>query len=245
MMRTAITAALTLLLASAAAAQQAQPEQPAANPPAQAPPSPAVPSDSQPSQPQPAPTLDDLLGITPGGKPGSAKPAPPPQDPAKAALEQKLTNKEISQAFVQAVALMGQTAERIQESRDTSITTQRMQEDVIRKLDVLIAQAQKQKSQSRSQSKSNQEQDPRQQPQQQQQSQNSGKPDGGQQNQAADPPPGSSGQLGPEMAQGAAWGALPGRVRDALLQGNADKYSAMYQKWTEAYYRRIAEEAGK
>ena len=46
-------------------------------------------------------------------------------------------------------------------------------------------------------------------------------------------------------ARGAAWGSLPARLRDALLQGNEDRYSNLYQKWTEAYYRRLAEEANK
>jgi hypothetical protein len=29
------------------------------------------------------------------------------------------------------------------------------------------------------------------------------------------------------------------------VQGNTDKYSAIWQKWTEAYYKRLAEDANK
>ena len=42
---------------------------------------------------------------------------------------------------------------------------------------------------------------------------------------------------------GAAWGALPDRLRGALLQGVADQYSALYERLTERYYQRLAEEA--
>ena len=57
------------------------------------------------------------------------------------------------------------------------------------------------------------------------------------------PPAREDGSLRPqEAADLAAWGALPARVRDALMQGAADKYSTMYQRLTESYYRRLAEE---
>ena len=41
----------------------------------------------------------------------------------------------------------------------------------------------------------------------------------------------------------AAWGNLPERVRDSLLEGSSDYFSALYEAMTEAYYKRIAEEA--
>jgi hypothetical protein len=238
-MRTTIAIVSLLTFAGAASAQQGEPA-PKPEPPPQQTPEKAP----QPSQP----SLDDLLGITPSKKPEPAKPVPSPQDPTKAALDRKLTNQEIGQAFLQAVRLMEETARRLQESSDTSITTQRMQEDVIRKLDLLIAQAEKQQSQSQSRSSRPQDQDPSEQPPQQQPQPSEGQSSEQKNNSdssQADPPSRREGPLGPDVAHGAAWGALPARVRDALLQGNSDKYSSMYQKWTEAYYRRIAEEAGK
>jgi uncharacterized membrane protein YdbT with pleckstrin-like domain len=141
---------------------------------------------------------------------------------------------------------MDQTAVRLETSRDTSITTQRMQEEIVRKLDIMIAQAQKQRQQRQQQKQQQSNSDPQDQPaqqnaQQQQAQQPSNEPAGDTQT-----PPGRQGeQLSAEVARGAAWGALPARMRDALLQGNSDKYSSTYQKWTEAYYRKLAEEAGK
>jgi hypothetical protein len=41
----------------------------------------------------------------------------------------------------------------------------------------------------------------------------------------------------------AAWGNLPERVRDSLLEGSSDYFSSLYEAMTEAYYKKIAEEA--
>ena len=41
----------------------------------------------------------------------------------------------------------------------------------------------------------------------------------------------------------AEWGNLPPRTRDMVQQGVREKMSSVYRRWTEAYYRRIAEEA--
>jgi hypothetical protein len=227
--------------------------------PAPPPPSPAQPAAAPGGEPEtkpPAaapeaqPSLDELLGISPD-RPPSALPEgdspPAAADPVRTALERKLTAREVSEQFEQAVQLMGDAAQRLNISRDTGIDTQRMQDEIIRKLDMLIQSAQQQRQQSRSSSSSSQSRDPSQQPAQPQgQSQVN---EGGQ---ASDPqseamPPGNSGaQPSPDVAaRGAAWGSLPERVRDALLQGNADQYSSLYQRWTEAYYRRLAEEANR
>ncbi len=201
----------------------------------------------QPPAPIQPPTLDDLLGLPKdkaAPKPG-AKPRPEAVDPSKEDLNRKLSATEAADQFKQAVQLMGETAERIQASRDTGLATQRLQEDILRKLDQLIKAAeQNQKQQSKS-SQSKQQQDQKQQPSQQQQSQRNpnakeAAPD------TMDPPARKEANPTPGVAaRGAAWGALPTRLREALLQGNEDKYSSLYQKWTEAYYRRLAEDANK
>jgi hypothetical protein len=197
--------------------------------------------------PAPQPSLDELLGLTPD-KP--AKPegdAPPPSaDPVRTALDRKLTAREVSEQIEQAVQLMGDTALRLSTSRDTGIETQRMQDEIIRKLDMLIQSAQQQQQQQRSSSSSSNG-DPSQQPAQpqgQQQTNQGGQAEDSQSE--AMPPAGGDAKPNPEIAaRGAAWGSLPERVRDALLQGNADQYSSLYQRWTEAYYRRLAEEANR
>lgn len=58
-----------------------------------------------------------------------------------------------------------------------------------------------------------------------------------------DGPPKQEGPLRPALDSArAAWGSLPARVRDMLLQGSDDPFSARYKAMTEAYYRRLAEE---
>lgn len=41
-----------------------------------------------------------------------------------------------------------------------------------------------------------------------------------------------------------AWGNLPAQVRGQLSQGVSDPFSAVYQRLTEAYYQRLAHQAG-
>jgi hypothetical protein len=222
-----------LVLSWTAAAQQ--------SPPAQEPEK--TPPQKQPEQP---PTLDELLGLTKPGEPGKPEGAKRPEatDPSKKELDRKLSLREAAEQFEQAIELMGETADRIEVSRDTGLPTQRMQEDIIRKLDQMIQSAEQNMQQSRSRSRSQrQQQQQQQQPSQSQQRQQSqGEPD----ENAPEPPPRQDGPLGAgAQSRGAAWGALPQRFRDALRQGDADKYSAWYRKWTEAYYKRLAEDAAR
>lgn len=255
MNRLTLTIAAALACSAGALAQ----DKPAATPPSQ--PAPEQPAATKPQQPaappaSPAPapgqpTLDELLGLPkqkPEDKP-TEKPRPDPVDPTKTDLERKLSSREVAEGFKVAIELMGETADRIQTSRDTGLTTQRMQEDIIRKLDQLIKAAEQQQQQQRQSSRSRGQRDQQQnQPNQQQQQspterQEAGK---GDPNETLDAPPGQDAAPNPgTAARGAAWGSLPERVRDALTQGDADKYSALYRKWTEAYYRRLAEEANK
>ncbi|MFN0133087.1 MAG: hypothetical protein ACKVW3_11260 [Phycisphaerales bacterium] len=191
---------------------------------------------------QAEPTLDELLGLKEAGKAGAAP------DPSRQALDQKLSAKEAEEQYDQAVRLMGDVAERLVSASDAGLDTQRMQESILRKLDQLIKQAEqnRQKSKSKSKSKSKQQQQNQEQQEQPDQAsqQESGKEPGSQAApNTAEPPPGQGAAPGSEaLSRGAAWGALPARVRDALVQGNADRYSALYQRWTEAYYKKLARE---
>ena len=222
------------------------------------PPSPSEPA--KPAEPSPSPgpptefDLDKLLGL-PGKKPeGTPQPGaetPKPADEQATDLAKRLTKPELDEAFRQAVDLMGRAADRLETAQDASLTTQRLQEDALRQLDQLIKQAeqnqqqkrqkQKQQQQQQQQQQQNQPNQPQQQRQgrQQQQRQQEGR---GTNTQELPAPPRRDGDLGPEAARGAAWGSLPARVRDALQQGNSDKYSTLYQRLTELYYQRLAEE---
>jgi hypothetical protein len=202
------------------------------------------------------PSLDDLLG-TKGDKPASPAPAPAtlpedgaattPPDPARANLDRVLSGEEIGEAFKQAVALMGDAAKRLEGGKDPGLDTQRVQEDVIRRLDQLLSSLQQQQSSSSSSSSSQGQQDAQGQKSQPSQRKPGSKPGseqpGGEGNQESQGPPRQEGPLRPGLDSArAAWGALPARVRDMLLQGSEDRFSARYQAMTEAYYRRLAEE---
>jgi hypothetical protein len=197
-------------------------------------------------EPKPQPSLDDLLGIPKDkAKTKDGKAAPEQVDPTRNALDRKLSMDEAQEAFKQAVDMMGETATRIKDGRDTGLATQRLQEDIIRKLDMLISAAERQQQQKKSKSKKQQQ--PQQEQDQANQQQNNRQPHG---KEAApdtiDPPSAEAANPRPgTAARGALWGNLPERVRNALLQGHDETYSSLYRKWTEAYYKKLAEEANK
>lgn len=199
---------------------------------------PAEPKNEPPKDPLPTPpTLDELLGLPKSGEPGKA---PDAQDPLKADLDRKLAPEEVGEQFQQAVQLMQQTAHRLRTAGDTGVTTQRLQEEIIRRLDQIIASAEQQQQQQSSASSSSSKS--QQQRQQQPQSSQAQARDG--ENRGQVDPPGRQDGSGRTLqpGAGAAWGNLPEHVRDALVQGLSDRFSSMYQSLTEAYYKRLAEE---
>lgn len=207
-----------------------------------------------PKSPAAQPTLDELLGLP--TSPGDS-PAPPSGSPDQhaAELDEALKGEKIAEAFAQATKLMGDVAKRLQGSGeaakgDPGVDTQRLQEDIIKKLEQVLdgmQQQQQQSSSSKSKPKpGDQQQEPQNSPsraqqqqqlQQQQQGENKGESMG---------PERQDGQLRPGLEGAkAAWGSLPERVRDMLLQGAGDRFSSKYQSLTEAYYRKLAEEKDK
>lgn len=226
------------------AARIVQPPAPAGDPKAVPPGEPSPADPTRPAEPKPAdvPSLDDLLGI----KPGPGEPIAPAPDSAREELDRLLRAEEIGDAFKQAVTLMGDAAKRLEESKDTGLTTQRVQEDVIRRLDQLLASLERNQS---SQSQSSQSEDDKQgQKNQPNQAKKSSKQTGQQTTQGDgtqewEGPPKQEGALRPGLDSArAAWGSLPARVRDMLLQGSSDRFSSKYDELTRAYYKRLAEE---
>ena len=193
---------------------------------------------------EPLPSLDELLGL-------EDKESPKPEhevdtDAADAELNRELAQeKPIADEFLEAVGLMHESAGRLGSQSDTGMVTQRLQEDIIRRLDELIDRAGQQSSSS-SQSQSQQDQQsqqeqPNQQRREEEQQQNQGEPSDRQ-----DGPAGQDAQLGAQtILDGARWGNLPDRLRQALLQGSSDSYSSLYKSMTETYYKRLAEEASE
>ncbi len=218
---------------------------PPATPPASAGVPPKKPEADKPSgaKSDDLPSLDDLLG-TGNDKPKEGEAAP---DAAKNELDKLLSGAELGQAFDQAAGLMRDAARRLTDTRDVGLSTQRIQEDALRKLDQLISsldrQAQQQQQQQQPGEQDQQSSEPRQRQQQQQQQQSSQQPGSGEP-QEHDGPELQEGALNPELDSArAAWGALPARVRQMLLQGSSDRFSSLYNRMTQEYYRRLAEES--
>lgn len=223
-----------VLAAAWCATAQEQPKQPPEPDPA-----PAQPEKTDPATPpdEPLPSLDDLLGL-----PGSGNGAL--DDPSKTDLDRLLSGAEIGNAFKQAVTLMGDVAKRMTESSDAGLTTQRMQETILKRLDQLISsleQQQQQQQQQQQSSSQQQSQSSRRVPSQQQEQNNEQQGDNTGQTTLPDR---RDGALRPALdAARASWGNLPQRVRDMLLQGSDDHFSSLYEAMTTSYYRKLAEEA--
>lgn len=248
--------AASLLLARPSSAQQ-QPAPPPQPPKEQQPPQQQQPA-TPPEKPadEKSPSLDELLGITkPGDKKsdgappvgGAGQPATPttPDDPSKQELDRKLSAEEAANAFREAIQQMGQTTDRISKSRDVGIVTQRLQQEVIRKLDMLVKNQQNQSSSSSS-SSSSQSQSGQQQQQPNQPSSGGGKGEAqaGQGENKGEAMPPAMQQPQPRAvldSARAAWGSLPERVREMLLQGSNDYFSSFYERMTEEYYKKLAE----
>ncbi|MEM9082507.1 MAG: hypothetical protein AAGB34_02845, partial [Planctomycetota bacterium] len=204
---------------------------------------------------QPPLDLDALLGIEDeehdASDAKSAEEAEPIEinDPEKSRLERELTSQQAREKLLQAVTEMGDVADRLERARDTSITTQRMQRDIIDKLDILVRFAENQQQQSSSSSSQQQQQQQQQSVPQQQQSQaqqqQSEQQQGTSGENATVSPPGQ--QPGGTLfdSESSDWGQLPERFRESLLEGASDPFSEMYRRATEAYYQRLAEEASK
>ena len=218
-------------------------EEPKNTPPAADAPAPA----EEPAPADDLPTLDEMLGLE-TEEDANLRKMLEDYDPDKVQLERALTAQEAAEKLQQAVQQMHETAFRLEEIRDSGIVTQRLQAEILTKLDLLIKNAESQsqsqgQSSSSGQSKSGEqnEQMPQkgEQPGQQQGQQQPGAQDGG------GNVPFQEGQRDQFEAAKAAWGALPDRVRDRLMEGTNDDFSEWYRALTEAYYKAIADEASK
>ena len=177
------------------------------------------------------PSLDELLGLEAAGDRA--------EDPNRRALERRLSAQEAGESFREAVTLMGDAAERIG-TRDVGIQTQRVQEEILRRLDQVIEAARENQGGGGSSSSGSSSQQNQQQPDQgtgQQRSDQRGEGD------QESMPPGATGvETNPALApDGVTWGNLPERDRESVSQGVNDRYSALYRRLTELYYRRLAE----
>ncbi|MDZ4755554.1 MAG: hypothetical protein SGJ11_13790 [Phycisphaerae bacterium] len=234
-------------------------------PPAAVPPGKATP-DQKPGAEKPK-SLDELLGL-PGARP-AVPDAAPVDDPtlrqAEERLERRLDGAALETLLQQALAGMQTSADQLRERTDTGLLTQRVQADVVAKLDLLIEEAKKQckggsckgggkgSGQANAQPKPGSGQKPGDKDAPNGQPGESKSKGDGMQTKAGNEPGVGDGPspVDPDDEQTlldesqSEWGMLPARVRDVIRQGSRERIAAMYQRLTEEYYRRMAEDASR
>ena len=128
---------------------------------------------------------------------------------------------------------------------DSGLGTQRVQQDILARLDQLIDIA-KQMSQQQMSSGGGGSGQSKPKPgteQQQQQAGAQGSRPGVQDGQSVEPPPGQEGDINTIIEEtGSEWGHLPERLREMLEQAQNSHISRLYRTLTEQYYKRLAEE---
>ena len=208
-------------------------------------------------------SLDDLLGVPKLGTAGEQA-AASAEDAARreqeTRLERSLNEASMQDLVQRMVEGMKSASDRLTDSKDAGLGTQRIQEEVVKTLDRLLEEAQKQQGKKSSSSKKKQQkpgkegekQDPSEQNGQQQkqrsssQSSQSSKPSSDSQDASSDAQRDDSVAEGQELSETRIeWGQLPERVRELVLQGRRDRVSTIYERLTREYYRRLAEEASR
>lgn len=199
------------------------------------------------------PSLDDLLNLSPD-EPAPSQPAPetpdarPGNENLTESVNEALTASDAADAFEQAVQEMDSVSRRLGRALDPGVETQRMQESILRKLDQVIKAAKEQSSGGGSSSGQPREQDQGgESVAQQGQAQQGGQPQPGGQ-QASTGEAGVTTPIKPETPDTAIeqlrkeWGVLPPRVREELSDGLRERFSPLYRRMTEAYYKALAEQ---
>lgn len=236
------------LLAAAFAVQPADAQAPATAPAASG--EQATDKDESKS---PKSSLDELLGIDEGAKDPSAAEAAARDREEE--LKRRLNEAEVADAFETAITKMALSAELLDAKFESGLGTQRVQEEIIAKLDQLIdaakrmgAQASSSSASSSSSSSSQQNnpssgKDPGKQQQQQQANGEQKRNNNPTDSQEGESPPMQEGDINTVIDESRTeWGNLPQRVRDMLLQGRREKFSSLYEQLTAEYYKRLAEE---
>jgi hypothetical protein len=187
------------------------------------------------------PTLDELLGLE--EEPSDRQAADVAEQQAERELQRRLGLQQMRSAFDAALEKMFLSADLLEHELDPGAATQRVQEEILIKLDQLIDEARKQCRGSCSSSSNSMANRPNQRP--------GAKPGGaskpgqpaGSRPGGAEPPL-EQGDLNTRLEEtGSEWGNLPQRVREMLLEGRSERFSTLYERLTREYYRRLAEES--
>ncbi len=208
------------------------------------------------------PTLDELLDLKPSGqmvRDGDLDKSSESGEPGATdspenlteSVERALSASDAADAFEQAVDEMGVVSRRLGRTLDAGVQTQRMQESILRKLDQVIESAKEQSSSGGGSGSG----EPRDQDQGGKELAQQGTPTGGGQGEAkAGGQQASTGAAGSGTADNPdaqdtsidqlrkEWGVLPPRVREELSDGLRERFSPLYRRMTEAYYKALAEQ---
>ena len=188
-------------------------------------------------------SLDELLGLEDEDRDPAAEEAARRQH--LEALKSQLEESPPTDALEMAIQQMDLSADMLDQSFDAGLGTQRLQEEILLRLDVLLDQARKGKCKGGSSSSSGQRK-----PQPNPGKQQTGKPKDNPSGPAADSTATTglprdaelTGELDESQSE---WGHLPQRVRDMLLQGRRERFSSLYERLTREYYKRLAEEGSQ
>ena len=202
-------------------------------------PAPAVPSE---------PTLDELLNIQPGGTDRAEAKRPtdrPPAGEVDPLIKRRLRGVEVAGSFQEVIELMDVASDRLGLKSDAGLQTQRVQEQVLAKLDKVIAEAERQQRGSSGDGRPARPEDGDQGSASNTPQDHGGMAGGNEPNRGLSSP-GRVGGVDPNRTPlrqlRREWGHLPPHLRAELLQGIGEKFSPVYQSLTEAYFRRLAEE---
>jgi hypothetical protein len=211
--------------------------------------------EADPSAETPGPTepTEDGEGDA-DAQPEDTGPASPDElgDPIEAELERMLETETSGDPFASAIQQMQAVARRLGQRGELGPDVQRQQEQIIKKLDQVLAKAQQQQQGGGGQSG---QQNQQRQPSGQRQQQGGGQSGSEQQQTSAGQQPGqnpggASGRGNPSRVRESdpmesvrkGWGGLPPRLRDELSEGLGEEFSPVYESLTESYYRRLAEQ---
>jgi hypothetical protein len=197
-------------------------------------------------------SLDELLGLDEDQQKDVPDTEDPLEERRRQALEDRLQERSIEENFSAAITDMSVAANLLTKRLSAGIELQRLQEEIIRRLDVVIEEAQAQQSSSSSSSQQQQQQQQQQQlpnqPQQQQQANSEGEQQERDQGESGEtqPPGRQESDLQAIFEESSVeWGSLPSRMRDMIRQGMRESVSRTYRRMTEQYYRKIAEESSE
>ena len=199
---------------------------------------PTAPPQTQPEKAT-APSLDELLGLD-GARDNAADQAARQNQEE---LERRLGDVELGDVFEVALEKMAVSADLLGGQHNSGLGTQRVQKDILARLDQLIDLA-KQMSQQQMSSSSGGSGQSKPKPGAEQQQAGGQRSQSGNQGGDADcPKPAQEGDINTILEEtGSEWGHLPARLREMLEQAQNSHISVLYRKLTEQYYKRLAEE---